>query len=139
MKTQFKLGILSCVCFFSFYSCVSPSKESETSHLVNPALPQQGPSVIEKTTPPVLKPITPVPPPAVVVDSRKIEKIIHELSIIESSFLAQNCDAVLEHTRLLQSLNSNQNLSEDPPLIHAAIYTWSDSIKICYFKISYYK
>ena len=92
--------------------CVTSQKAQKPS-LTKPVVTQQSPSVV----------IAPPAPPPPVTDNKNLEKITAESAFIETSFIAQNCDAVLEHTRILESLYPNNDLTKHPPIIQAAIYT----------------
>lgn len=95
---------------FLFAGCASTHK-SQSTPLTRPKIPQQSPSVIITS------------PPKIEIDNKNAEKLTQEFSLIESSFLAQNCDSVLEHARILQGISSFNDFSYQPPIIRAAVYT----------------
>jgi hypothetical protein len=48
---------------------------------------------------------------------------LKEQTAIEKAFMEQNCDAVLEHARVLQSFEGKLSVENQPPIIQAAIYS----------------
>lgn len=98
---------------FATVSCTTtkPTKQ----HLTHPEAPRQAPSVIAKQEQKVAGDNK--------IDNKNVDKIIVEQTLIENAFIGQNCDSVLEHARVLQSLTTGIDFTKQPSVIQAAIYT----------------
>lgn len=104
-----------------FVSCATSQKQDGQSsmpqHLIQQETPKQTPSLV-KTIPAQAS-----PEPSMPVTSINNELILLQLSSIESAFIQQNCDKVIESTKELLKLNPKMVLSEQPPVVQGAIYT----------------